>query len=104
MCFYTNLPVLLNKHLYNSYHRDLETKNGNNEEKQKNTTGDAEKKVHTEFKGKSNMITWSTSRSRPLAARSEHTNVGQSPSSLLNFFKFSTLPPYQIEVIFLFFC
>lgn len=53
-----------------------------------------QRNVHTEFKGKSNMITWSTSRSRPLAARSVQTNVGQSPSSLLNFFKFSTLPQY----------
>ena len=46
---------------------------------------------HTEFDGKSNMMTWSTSRSRPLAARSVHTNVGQSPSSLRNLFRFSTL-------------
>lgn len=45
----------------------------------------------TEFKGKSNMITWSTSKSSPLAAKSVHTNVGQSPSSLLNFLRFSTL-------------
>lgn len=45
----------------------------------------------TEFKGKSNMITWSTSKSSPLAARSVQTNVGQSPSSLLNFLRFSTL-------------
>jgi hypothetical protein len=37
------------------------------------------------------MMTWSTSKSSPLAAKSVQTNVGQSPSSLLNLFRFSTL-------------
>lgn len=47
--------------------------------------------ILTEFLGKSNMITWSTSKSSPLAARSVQTKVGQSPSSSLNFLRFSTL-------------
>lgn len=45
----------------------------------------------TEFKGKSNMMTWSTSKSNPRAAKSVQTKVGQSPSSLLNLARFATL-------------
>ena len=49
------------------------------------------KMKHTEFKGKSNIITWSTTRSNPRAAKSVQTKAGHFSPSFLNFFKTSTL-------------